>query len=111
MKLIYFVFALLLLDLIHAAPSDNNAFSIVFYEKPKFKQENGVISGSIAPGGGAGTKKGNITVASFKTQSWLQITLFEGVYWSGKSRTFTGSQKEINPTFHIGSVKWKNLKH
>lgn len=107
MKLLYFILIALFCALVHA--QDGDSFKITFYKLPNYKQENGMISGSVAPGKGAGTPRGNITVASFKAPSWLQVTLFEGPYWSGKSHTYEGPQKKISPPFALRSVKWKHL--
>jgi hypothetical protein len=107
MKLLYFILIALICTLVYA--QDGDSFEIIFYKHPNYKQENGVISGSVAPGEGAGTPRGNITVASFKAPSWLQVILFEGPYWSGKSHVYDGSQKKISPPFALRSVKWKHL--
>lgn len=84
-------------------------FSIQFFKKPNYKVEAGYIGGSVDVGGGGGAKKGNMTVESFKTQSWLQVTLYEEPYYTGASHVYKGSQKKIVPAVHVGSVKWKHL--
>ncbi|KAL7318053.1 hypothetical protein PS15m_004326 [Mucor circinelloides] len=107
MKLLYFILIALICALAHAQEGDS--FEITFYKQPNYKNQNGIISGSVLPGGGAGTKKGNITVASFKAPSWLQVTLFEDSYYRGKSHVYKGSQKKISPPVAVRSVKWKHL--
>lgn len=106
MKLLAYILALCFLVFTVVQADD---FSILFYQKPNFKIDEGVISGSVSPGGGGGAKSGNMSVGSFKTQSFLQVTLYEGKYYQGQSHVYVGSQKKISPPLHVGSVKWKHL--
>ncbi|KAI8092205.1 uncharacterized protein B0P05DRAFT_525259, partial [Gilbertella persicaria] len=86
-----FYFLLTVFFLILCACADD--FTIEFYKKPNYKQEAGIVSGEVSPGGSAGAKNGNMEVASFKTESFLQVTLYEKPYYKGKSHTYKGSQK------------------
>jgi hypothetical protein len=89
---------------------EGDSFEIDFYGKHNYKGKTvGTISGNVAPDSGAGTPRGNITVSSFKTADWLQVTLYTGPYWSGSKKVFVGSQKKISPPFKVRSVKWKHL--
>ncbi|CEP15111.1 hypothetical protein [Parasitella parasitica] len=107
MKLLYFILIALVCALVHA--QDGDSFQIDFYALPNYMEHNGEISGSVKPGEGAGTPRGNITVASFQAPTWLQVTLFESHYWGGKSYVYKGPQKKISPPVAVRSVKWKHL--
>lgn len=106
MKVLYFIFCFFVFC-IQAQNGDD--FTIQFYKKPNYKKDAGIISGSITPGGGAGTKSGNMSVGSFTAESFLQVTLYTEKYYQGKSYVYKGSQKKISPAVHVGSVKWKHL--
>lgn len=114
MKFLYLVLTLFLIALVHAAPSGEEShddFDIIFYGKPYYEDQVGEIHGSVAPGEGAGSKRGNMTVASYETQKWLQVTLYDDYYYRGNHVTFLGPRKNIKPPFHVRSVKWKSLKN
>lgn len=107
MKLLYFMLIALICAFAHAQEGDS--FSITFYKQPNYKNQNGIIAGSIQPGGSAGSRKGNLTVASFKTPTWLQVTVFEDINYGGKFHVYHGPQKKISPPVALRSVKWKHL--
>ncbi|KAG2194646.1 uncharacterized protein EV154DRAFT_148526 [Mucor mucedo] len=106
MKLLY---CILCLFIISVYAQDGDSFQILFYQKPNYKVDAGIISGSVAVGGGAGAKSGNMSVGSFKTESFLQVTLYTEKYYQGQTYVYKGSQKKISPAVHVGSVKWKHL--
>lgn len=106
MKLLTYILALCLFIFAVVQAED---FTIRFYRQPNYQVYEGIISGSVAPGGGAGAKKGNMTVGSFETESFLQVTLYEEPYYKGQSHVYVGSQSSISPAVHVGSVKWKYL--
>jgi hypothetical protein len=111
MKIILSILALCLLLLsVQAQDEPSHSFCINFYKKKNYKEDAGVICGSISEGGSAGSPRGNMTVGSFKTNSFLQVTLFEGRFFSGQSHVYSkGSQKNISPPIHVGSVKYKHI--
>ncbi|KAL9551954.1 hypothetical protein MBANPS3_004004 [Mucor bainieri] len=95
MKLLYFILIALICALVHA--QDGDSFEITFYKQPNYKNQNGVIAGSVQPG------------ASFKAPTWLQVTVFEDVDFGGASHVYKGPQKKISPPVTLRSVKWKHL--
>ncbi|KAF1804206.1 hypothetical protein V8B55DRAFT_1448224 [Mucor lusitanicus] len=107
MKLLYFILIALICALAHA--QDGDSFEITFYKQANYKHQNGVIAGSVAPGGSAGSRRGNLTVASFKAPTWLQVTIFEDIDFGGASHVYKGPQKKISPPVTLRSVKWKHL--
>lgn len=105
MKLLYYILVVCLFAF--AAQAED--FCINFYKNKNYKVEAGVICGEVDPGTGAGAKSGNMSVASFKAPSFLQVTLYEEKYYEGEPHVYKGSQKNISPAVHVGSVKWKYL--
>jgi hypothetical protein len=108
MKFIYYILVVCLFAFAVQA-QNGDSFCIDFFKFKNYKTEAGVICGNVSPNEGAGAKSGNMSVASFKTPSFLQVTLYEEKYYQGKSHVYKGSQKKISPAVHVGSVKWKHL--
>lgn len=106
MKLLYCILSFFVLC-IYA--QDGDSFTIQFYKKANYKEDAGIISGSVAVGGGGGAKSGNMSVGSFTAEEFLQVTLYTEKYYQGKNYVYKGSQKKISPAVHVGSVKWKHL--
>ncbi|KAI8059828.1 hypothetical protein BDF21DRAFT_429835 [Thamnidium elegans] len=112
MKLLYLILSLCLFAFATTQAQeevDPDDFTIQFYKYPNYDTEAGIIGGSVSVGGGGGAKSGNMSVGSFTATSFLQVTLFTKKYYKGKSHVYIGSQEEIKPALHVGSVKWKRL--
>ncbi|KAI9363207.1 hypothetical protein BD770DRAFT_440425 [Pilaira anomala] len=111
MKIFYIILSLCLLvtTAIEAQDSEYDPFTIQFFTRPHFKKEIGIISGSVAKGESAGARRGNMSVASFKADSFLQVTLYTQIDFGGKKYTYTGSKDNIKPPVQVRSVKWKHL--
>ncbi|KAI8327809.1 hypothetical protein BC941DRAFT_446239, partial [Chlamydoabsidia padenii] len=83
-------------------------FCIYFYKKPNYKTQAGFICGSLkGKGDHAARPNANMpVVGSLKAPDWLQVTLFDGKGYSGKSRVFQGNKQNITPSFNIQSFKF-----
>ncbi|CAO3637651.1 unnamed protein product [Cunninghamella blakesleeana] len=102
----------LIIATLFAVSSLAASFKVEYYQKRNFKGGvKGSQQGSLEPGGHLGRPSANLTnIKSIKANKWLKVTVFSDYSFHGKSRSFVGSQKNVNIPFTIRSIQLDNLQ-